>query len=87
MNDSLFGFPSAFSSNPLLCLLPSRGHVAKLESLTSSLFARYETVTSLQREMKSAQERDLQRAYAAEEAMLRQVLDWLDLKPESGERQ
>ena len=87
MSDSLFGFPSAFSSSPLLCLLPSRGQVAKLETLTSSLFARYETVTALQREMKSSSERDLQRAYAAEEAMLRQVLDWLDLKPESGERE
>ncbi len=69
---------------PLLALLPSYGKLSRLEALTSSLFARYENVVALQRGS-SEIERDLSRRLSAEESMLRQVLDWLQVKPEAEE--
>ena len=47
-----------------------------------SLFARHEKVETLREEAKS---KELERRYTAEEAMLRQILDWLAVKPMGGE--
>lgn len=74
--------PDAFSLSPLLALLPVQGDVGRLEALTTSLFARYEKVTALQRELAGVSDSpEHMRQTAAEAAMLRQVLDWLAVKP------
>jgi hypothetical protein len=87
MKRSLYSPPEPFSLSPLLALVPTVGKVGKLEALTSSLYARYEKVTSLQRELApisaSSEEREILKKFAAEEQMLTQVLDWLAVKPES----
>jgi hypothetical protein len=72
------GPPDPFSLSPLLALIPQKGKLTRLESLVSSLFARYEKVEALRVE---ATEPDTERRYAAESAMLRQILDWLAVKP------
>ena len=70
-----FAVPDEFSLSPLLALLPWRGDLARLESLTSSFYARFEKVEKLLAE--SDEESELRRRHSAEHAMLKQVLDWL----------
>ena len=82
MSGSIGGPPDAFSLSPSLSLLPSCGSIVRLESLVSSFFARHEKVIALRDQASSKEE---ERRYAAEEAMLRQLLDWLAVKPGSGE--
>jgi hypothetical protein len=81
MKRSICDPPDPFSLSPLLPLLPVKGRVAGLAPLTTSLYARYEKVQALQKELSASEERDAARRFAAEEAMLRQVLDWLELSP------
>ncbi|MBN8548286.1 MAG: hypothetical protein J0M12_03100 [Deltaproteobacteria bacterium] len=82
MKKSLCSNPEPFSLSPLLALLPVRGQVGKLEALTSSLFARFEKVLALQKELElNPDSSELSRRPASEAAMLRQVLDWLAVKP------
>lgn len=69
--------PEAFSISPLASLLPSLGNLSRLDSLVSSLFARFEAVEA-RREHVDSQEQRAQ--LAAEAAMLRQILDWLAVK-------
>ncbi len=77
--------PDPFSLSPLVALLPVRGDVGRLEALTSSLFARYEKVSSIQREMQeNVESPEVLRRTSAEAAMLRQVLDWLAVTPGEG---
>ena len=88
MKRSLYSEPDSFSLLPLVSLLPVLGKISKLESLTSSFYARYEKVKLLQSELNAGegQNKSLRegvRRYSAEEAMLRQVLDWLEVQPES----
>ena len=86
MKKSLCSNPEPFSLSPLLALLPVKGQVGKLEALTSSLFARFEKVVALQKEMEANPETpELSRRPANEAAMLRQVLDWLAVKPGGSE--
>lgn len=82
MAGTISGPPDPFSLAPLLALIPQKGKLSRLESLVSSLFARYEKVEALRAE---ATEADLERRYAQESAMLRQILDWLAVKPIGGE--
>jgi len=82
MKRPLYSSPEPFSLAPLLVLLPVRGKIGKLEALTSSLFARFEKVSALRREIGEDAEREVVRRLAAEEAMLKQVLDWLAVNPE-----
>ncbi|MCX6115592.1 MAG: hypothetical protein NTV65_10335 [Proteobacteria bacterium] len=82
MSGNVGGPPDPFSLSPLLSLLPSCGNLTRLENLVSSLFARHEKVETLREEAKS---KELERRYTAEEAMLRQILDWLAVKPMGGE--
>lgn len=77
MKRSLYSAPDAFSVSPLLSLLPVRGQTGKLESLSSSLYARYEKVAALKQGSSGAGNRDVERRLNAEEGMLRQVLEWL----------
>ena len=73
--------PESFSLSPLVSLLPSVGSLTRLEGLVSSIFARYESVEALRDSSASPELRD---RYALELAMLRQILDWLAVKPEEG---
>lgn len=71
--------PDPFSLSPLLSVLPSLGNVTRLESLVSSLFARFEAVEVL-REQTDVPE--MRTKLGNEAAMLRQILDWLAVQPE-----
>ena len=82
MRKSLYSPPDDFSLSPLLTLLPVEGKVSRLSSLTSSLFARYERVSGMLNDPQIIANTDTKHRYTAEEAMLKQVLDWLEVKPE-----
>ena len=62
--------------------MPTVGEVGRLESLVSSLYARQEKVDALKAE---ASDKEVERRYAAELAMLRQILEWVTQKSEGGE--
>lgn len=72
---SLFSPPDDFSISPMLSLLPTRGNVNKLSSLNASLFARHERVVNSPKNSGDEAKR-----LASEEAMLRLVLEWLEIK-------
>ncbi len=86
MKKSLVAPPDPFGLSPLALLLPVIGQVGGLTPLTSSLFARFEKVQALKTEVSSGAGADSARTafrrLAAEEAMLKEVLDWLAVKPE-----
>jgi hypothetical protein len=82
MAGNVSGPPDSFSLAPLVALLPQRGKLTRLESLVPSLFARYESVEQMRGE---AGDRDAERSYGAESAMLRLILDWLAVKPGGNE--
>jgi hypothetical protein len=82
MAGNVGGPPDSFSLAPLVALLPQRGKLARLESLVPSLFARYESVEQLRG---VANDREVERSYGVESAMLRLILDWLAVKPGGGE--
>jgi len=73
--------PESFSLSPLLSLLPSLGSIARLEGLVSSLFARYESVETL---LGGAEASDARARLEQESAMLKQILDWLEVQPGGG---
>ena len=80
MKKLLFTPPDPFSLSPLLAILPNCGDVTMLEPLTTALFARYEKVAALQREIASElgePAAPILRKANAEAVMLKQVLDWL----------
>ena len=79
MKRPLFSDPDPFSLSPLLALLPVRGRVGDLAGMTASLFARFEKVNALVHE---AGEVGGVGRIRAEQNMLRQVLEWLAVKPE-----
>jgi hypothetical protein len=82
MAGSISGPPDPFSLAPLVALLPERGDLSRLPGRVSSLFARHESVERLKVE---ASEREVERSYAVEAAMLRTILDWLAVKPGGAE--
>jgi hypothetical protein len=82
MSGTIGGPPEPFSLSPLLALLPEGGNLYRLETLVSSLYARQETVEALR---DNASQRDSERKYAVEAAMLRQILEWLAERPGEGE--
>lgn len=84
MKRPLFAPPDPFSRTPLLTVLPRVGDAQRLPSLTSSLYARYEKVVGLQREIAREAEPEVVRRINAEEAMLRAVLSWLGAAPAEG---
>ena len=69
-----------FTVSPLITLLPVCGSIDKLESLTSSLYARFEKVKALQA---SGQGSGGQKRHVAEATMLRLVLEWLSMQPDT----
>jgi len=82
MSTTIGSPPDSFSLSPLLSLLPTCGSVARVEGMVSSLFARQEKVVQLREQGGS---KELERRLVCEEAMLRQVLDWLSAKSGGGE--
>ena len=81
MRRSLYSNNDTFAQAPLLALLPNRGSAAGLEALSTSLFARYERVGVLKSQLGDDASREALRRVTAEEAMLKQVMDWLKLDP------
>ena len=64
-------------------MVPSRGKVGRLESQTSSLFARYEKVQAVHKELLAGEDgREHAKSFAAEALMLKEVLDWLSVSTE-----
>ena len=86
MKRSFYSAPEAFSLSPLLALLPVRGEIGKLEALTASLYARYEKVSGLLKEAESVLGGEIKRRLLAEQGMLKQILDWLVVKPQLGKQ-
>ena len=84
MRKPIYSYPDAFSMSPFMVLLPVRGSVVKLPSLSTSLFARYEKVKSQIQEAESHQDNALLPRFRAEEAMLKHVLDWVATHKEAG---
>lgn len=82
MAESLYSPPDPFTLAPLLALLPVRGRIGALDALTNSLYARYEKVKQLQEEAVKAEDRENYRRLSSEQAMLKQVLEWLQIHPE-----
>lgn len=76
MKKSSFVSPDEFASSPLLGILPTYGDVGKLSALMSSLYARFEKVNNLL-ERENVDSVDLRRRLLVEQAMLKQVLDWV----------
>lgn len=81
MKKPISGPIDPFALAPLLSVLPARGKTERLESFAASFFARYEKVRELRAQ---AVKKESERQCAIEEAMLRQVLDWLAINPEAG---
>jgi hypothetical protein len=71
--------PDTFSLSPLMSILPTVGNVSRLESLVSSLFARFESIDAVRDNVDGAEARA---RLAHEAAMLRQILDWLSVNPD-----
>ena len=84
MKRSIFSPPEAFGVSPLLALLPVKGDISRLQTLTASLYARFEAVSAARRDMDESTDRETRRRVSAEEAMLKRVLDWLAVKPQEG---
>lgn len=82
MKRNLYSAPEAFSLSPLLALLPVRGDIGKLESLTASFYARYEKVSGLLKEAENVLGGEIKKRLLAEQAMLKQILDWLVVRPQ-----
>ncbi|MEZ4754330.1 MAG: hypothetical protein R3A13_08490 [Bdellovibrionota bacterium] len=81
MSKPKFSAPDPFFLDPLLHLLPVRGSISKLESYTASIFAKYEQTKALLESLDS--ENQARPKMEVELAMLRQILEWLKLNPES----
>lgn len=74
----LFELPDTPLMYPIVTLLPDQGSVLKLRPLMSSLFARHERLRQAIAEADKLELAiEVRRRYLSEEAMLRQVLDWL----------
>ena len=79
MRKPLCTAPDDFSVSPLLALLPRKGNAGKLSVLGSSLYARFEKVAGLRREIGDSADKAAIKRLSVEEAMLRQVLEWLEM--------
>jgi len=69
---------------PLLVLLPRAGSSGRLETLVSPLYARFEKVSRLVDDLDDSSSAEMRKRLVSEQAMLKQVLDWVAQKPGSG---
>jgi hypothetical protein len=79
MDRTLFSIPDEYSSIPFLAVLPREGDVAELSRLIPSLYARYEKALSLKRSFQETPGESIPTRVKAEEEMLRNVLEWLNV--------
>lgn len=77
MKRSLFAPPDTFSLQPFLACLPVIGSVQELKKMSTALYARYEKVSVMRKEIGQDVHGAGSQRLLAEEAMLKQVLDWL----------
>jgi len=77
MTAKLSSPPDPFSLSPLLALLPEEGSATRLNGLATSLFARHESVVALR---ERSDNKEIERRCLVEGLMLRQVLDWLEMR-------
>ncbi|MCB0317880.1 MAG: hypothetical protein KDD56_03925 [Bdellovibrionales bacterium] len=83
MSKSKFSPPEPFFIDPLLHMLPAKGMLTDLESLSSSMFAKYKNLSLMLENVDSSN--SMITKMESEQLMLRQVLEWLKLNPdESG---
>lgn len=82
MSRNQYSPPDSFSVTPLLTLLPRGGDIRHLNSLVSSLYARYENVSMAQKELGENEPPEVRKRLNAEQLMLKQVLDWVAAQPE-----
>ena len=61
-----------------MSLLPLLGNLSSLKKLSSSFFARLEKVASLRAELGNDAPKETSRRLAAEESLLKQILDWTE---------
>lgn len=83
MKNTTYLPPEEFATSPLLALLPASGRIAELEAIKASLYARYEKVTAIKRnltENTTGEPSGVPSRVRAEEDMLRHVLEWLAVK-------
>lgn len=83
MSKNVLDQPDQFSMSPLLAILPDKGSLERLEGLTTSLYARYEKVSHLLRDIQESSAGDMRKRLVAEQVMLKLVLDWLEVGTES----
>lgn len=86
MPKPIYSPPEDFSISPLLYLLPTKSKVAKLPALNASLYARYEKVTAQLADDSIDQTTKEYKGLVSEEAMLKQVHEWLDQSEEVDEQ-
>ena len=80
MSDDPLEYPDQFSQSPLIAVLPVLGDPGRLVDRTNSLYARFESVSRFRKELDGVENPSLTRLIA-EEAMLKRVLEWLELTP------
>ena len=81
MSKPKFSPPEPFFVDPLLHLLPVRGSLNDLESLSSSMFAKYQQINLLLANVEAKTQ--MSNKMEAEASMLRHVLEWLKLNPDA----
>ena len=79
MKRSVISPPDDFSTSPFFSVLPIVGDTTKLPALKTSLFARFENVMGLKQAV-APEDRATIKKLHAEEAMLRAVLEWLNVR-------
>lgn len=68
---------------PMLVILPHQGDVVELAKYTTSFYARYEKVSNMIQKLPGDEDLQLARSLREEEGMLKQILEWLAVTPES----
>lgn len=71
----------SFSLLPLFSLLPPEGDIREISQYSSAFYARFEEVLQLRKQAESSASTDDVQKYRNEEVMLRNVLEWLAIKP------
>jgi len=74
-----------FSTSPLFSLLPVKSQIGELQPLTSFFYARFEKASALRKELENQGDSEALRRVVLEQEMVKQVLDWLEVKPDKAD--
>ncbi len=74
--------PDPFSFSPFLSVLPEMGDVSKLKAAVSSLYARFQRMHELSRELEARMNPEIHKKVLAETQMLQQILNYLEVDTE-----